>query len=127
MKLRLAMMAALTVCIAAASPPAEAPRDTAYSLGDAGELHVALPAGWTGKGDGAAPTTIQLLAPEGKHVSIQLTPVPGKTADADLQRATKLIGSRYASGSKEKTTTTLIPVKGTGVRGYLSAYTDAAE
>src|SRR3954467_921720 len=102
MKLQLALMAALTVCIAAAPPPAEPPRDAAYSLGDAGELHVALPAGWTGKADGASPTTVELHAPADKHVSIQLTPVPGKATDADLQRAAKLVGGRYASGSKEK-------------------------
>jgi hypothetical protein len=60
-------------------------------------------------------------------VSIQLTPVPGKTTDADLNRAAKLVGSRYAAGSKEKKPTPLIAVQGAGVRGYLSAYTDAAD
>ena len=96
-----------------------------YSLGDAGTLHVALPAGWTGESDEQTPPTISLKAPADKHVSIQITALPVEMTEEKVKVAASIIGQRYAEGSTEKKVT-LEAIKGDGVDGYVSSYTDAS-
>jgi hypothetical protein len=121
----LALFPTILATAMAAEKPADK-TDTVYSLADAGELHVVLPPGWTGESDNGTPATIALKAAAGKHVSVQITSVPGKSADSDLKRAAEQVGAGYAAGSKEKKTV-LEEIKGPAVHGYASSYTDASD
>jgi hypothetical protein len=99
--------------------------EKAYPLGDAGTLHVALPEGWTGESDGNTPPTIQMKSPEGKHVSVQVTPLPVEMTDARLKEAAQAMGDHVAAGTKEKKTT-LEELKGDHLHGWVSSFTDAS-
>ena len=94
-----------------------------YSLGDLGTLKVTLPDGWTGQSNEQTPPTIELKAPAGKHVSLQITALPDELTDAKLKDAATMIGDHFAEGSTEKKTT-LEEIKEKDVHGYVSSFTD---
>ena len=136
MKWRVSTVAAVAICAAMAGaavagdklPATGAAKatDATYSLGDAGDLKLSLPVGWTGESDGQTPPTITLKSPAGEHVSIQVTAVPGDATDAKVKAAAQAVGDlQYAPNSKEKKVT-LEEVKGTGVHGWVSSYTDGS-
>lgn len=119
------MAVAFLAVTALVSPAAHAAEEKTFPLGKGEALRVALPDGWAAGTDDHTPPTITLKAPTAKRVTIQITEVPGSTADASLKKAATSTASFYAPNSVEKKVT-LEAVKGPAVRGYISSFTDSA-
>jgi hypothetical protein len=100
--------------------------ESTYPLDQASALKVALPQGWSGQSDGQSPSTILLKAPKGKHVIIQITPMPAGMTDEKLKAAARLMGDHFARTSKEKQTL-LEELNGKDLHGYVANFSDATE